>query len=138
MVRVSAALATLVLVFAWGSSAGGGVQGSIAVGANCMVSNDDQDTPPNSRCTETPVNGATVVVASSDGPTLNVRTDDRGSFRLNLPAGTYMVGAWVTRWQGLGNKRLRAPINGAATLRPIRVARWATVRVDISLAWYAL
>jgi len=137
LIAVVAVVATLVLVLAWATSTRGSLHGSVILAGGCRDISKP-DAPPSSACSSTPVNGATVVISSADGRMLLGRTDDRGSFRMLLPAGTYMVGAWVLSWRGIAANGSRGiPITGESTLSPVRIVSGANARTEITLAWFA-
>jgi hypothetical protein len=138
LVALSAVLTTLALVGVWASFTHGILQGSVTLAGGCRDI-AKPDAPTKADCTSTQVNGATVVVSSADGVTLNVHTDDRGMYRVILPAGTYMVAAWVSRWQGItANGRRGIPITGEASFMQVHVDRWAIAHLDVAIAWYAV
>jgi len=116
--------ATFVIVLSllgWTLSTHGSLRGSVTLAGVCRVT-PNSDVPPGTRCAEAPVSGANVIVSAADGMTITVRTDDKGDFRLILPAGSYEVGAWVDRWRGLGPTEVRGRlITGGSGFSPVSV-----------------
>src|SRR5436309_15875475 len=94
VIALSGTLLILLAVLAWSWSTDGTLGGTVTLAGVCRGNTQSGDTPA-TRCAEAPAAGAAVVVSSVGGRTVNVRTDDRGEFRLLLPAGSYEIGAWV-------------------------------------------
>jgi hypothetical protein len=110
--------AAIVLLFASALSMRGALEGSVMLVGGC-----GGDPPKGVPCiaTEAPVEGATVVISSSNDVALSARTDNRGRYSLTLPAGTYMVAAWA---------RFLGPAPGTV-FHPVRITGGGTSRLDI-------
>ena len=73
-----------------------------------------------------------MVASSANALALSARTDGRGDYSLKLPAGTYIVAAWVTAWQGVGPNGIRT--DHASEFRLVRITGGSNVRMDIGIA----
>lgn len=126
-----------VLLLVWASTASGQIEGHVFK-TGCF-GNPPQDVPPSSYCSRSTVAMATVVASSSERPALAAHTDSGGYFSLRLPAGVYMVAAWIPRSQEVGAGSVRSSQPGGATpFGPIRIQGGTTVHVDISIPSVAM
>lgn len=134
---VSAVVGLGVLLLVWASTAGGQIEGHVFM-TGCY-GNPPQGAPPSPTCSKTALAGATVVASSADRPALAAHTDRSGRFSLRLPAGIYMVAAWMPPWQedSAGGIRSHHP-GGATPFGPVRITGGTTLRVEVSIPSVAM
>jgi hypothetical protein len=78
------------------------------------------------------------VVSPTAGSALTSRADGKGGYSLDLPAGTYMVGAWADKWQKVeSNGFLGIPITTASDFHEVKLGEGATVSMTITIVFNA-
>ena len=129
-------LVIVLLVAGWTWTTHGSLHGSVTLAGVCRDMAADGVSPVTT-CDEAPVSGANVIVSAADGMTIKMRTDSHGDFRMIVPIGSYVVGAWVLQWRGVGPNEVRGRlITGGSVLRAVSVVARTDLRMDLSLAWY--
>src|SRR5258708_13883684 len=114
------------------------MEGSVYAGGGCVGNPPKND--PGFRCSA-PVAGedVTVVISSSEGLAVSVRTGRSGRYWLALPPGIYMVAAWKSKWEEVSSGGIRTPHPAEETeFLPVRISRGQTVRIDIVFPSFAI
>ncbi len=130
---VMTAGATLVLGLVWASTNSGELRGHVYE-TGC-AGTLPRGAPAGSGCASRLLKDATVVASSAD-VALSVRSDSQGYYWLKLPAGNYLLAAWVNPWQEVSPEGIRSNHRGGASpFGAVRVKGGATLNVDISISF---
>ena len=144
----------LLLVFVWLPSTRGHVEGTVRFAGCGGAAPIYQPGQPPYQCTSILVPSAVVIAVPGrvaryvqdqaghaivvPSPTLSVRTDARGRYKLDLPPGIYMVEASESGWVRIDASGLRTPMPPAGSeFRGVRVTGGATVSLDLGMSFNA-
>ena len=126
------------MALGWTLSTPGAIEGTVYAGGGCLGNPPKND--PGYRCSA-PVAAAdvTVVISSSEGLAVSVRTGRSGRYWLALPPGIYMVAAWKSKWEEVSSGGIRTPHPAEKTeFLPVRISRGQTVRIDLVFPSFAI
>src|SRR6266568_8485905 len=115
------------LAFGWALSTRGALEGTLYAGGGCP-GNPPKNMPGYGCSAPVAAADVTVVISSSEGLAVSVRTGRSGRYWLALPPGIYMAAAWKSKWEEVSSGGIRTPHPAEKTpFWPVRISRGQTV-----------
>jgi len=128
----------VLIALGWTLFMRGAIEGTVYAGGGCP-GNPPKNMPGYGCSSPVAAADVTVVISSSEGLAVSVRTGRSGRYWLALPPGIYMVAAWKSKWEEVSSYGIRTPHPAEETpFWPVRISRGQTVHINLAFPTFAI